>query len=141
MLSAGIELHLPHYSLGLEVRGNLPSHQTVPEGGTISTWQLVGAVVPCYRVGLFSGCGLIGVGAQWASGQGLQPSMSQITPYFAIGARIAADLPLESWLWVRPEVDLWVPTNRTTLTVADVFVWRTPAASPVVAVALVAALP
>ena len=135
-LSAGVELRFARASLGLEVQGNFAGHEAVGTG-SIGVSQLVAVLAPCYHLGFFGACGVVAAGAQQSSATGLDPSFNATTPYFALGARVVADLPLAKWLWVRPQVDVWFPTNRTNLQVAGVTQWRTPAASPAVGVALV----
>ena len=135
-LSAGVELRFTDASLGLELQGNFAGHEAVGTG-SIGVSQLLVVLAPCYHWGFFGACGIVAAGAQQASAAGLDPSFSSSTPYFALGARMTADLPLAKWLWVRPQADLWIPTNRTNLQVAGVTQWRTPAASPAVGVALV----
>jgi hypothetical protein len=135
-LSAGVELRSAHVSLGLELQGNFAGHEAVG-ASSIGVSQLLAVLVPCYHWGFFGACGVIAAGAQQSSSTGLDPSLNPTTPYFALGARVAADLPLASWLWVRPQADLWFPTNRTNLQVAGVTEWRTPAVSPTIGVALV----
>jgi hypothetical protein len=139
-LSAGLEVRFPSYSIGLEARGDIASHQPVT-GGNLRTSLLFGALVPCYYWRFLGACGLIGAGAEQSAGVGLKPSLTVSTPYFALGARAAADLALTRWLWVRPHVDLWVPIARTTVFAAEEQVWHTPAASPVAGLTLVVALP
>jgi hypothetical protein len=138
-LAVGVELHLSRASIGLEVRGDFAGHEAVP-GGSISTSLLVAELVPCYHFGVLGACGLIGAGTQRSTGVGLEPSHSSSDPYLALGARVCVDLAITSWLWVRPEVDLWFPTTSITLTVADHQEWTSSAFSPVVGIALVVAL-
>jgi hypothetical protein len=133
---AGFELRFARLSLGLEARGDFAGHETVP-AGSFSTWLLLGELVPCYHLGLFGACGLIAAGARNSKGDAQH---SSTTPYFALGARAAVDLPLLKWFLVRPELDLLIPTTSVTLDVADLPAWNSPPVAAVAGIALVAVL-
>jgi hypothetical protein len=139
--SVGLERRFGHLSLGIEIRGDAAGAEALSAGGSVRTWLLTGGADGCYHHGVFGACGLIAAGAQHSSGTGLSPSLSSSTPYVALGARLQADLPLVRWLWLRPQIDAWVPLIHTTLKVEDAPVWQTPAVSPVVGLGLVAQLP
>jgi hypothetical protein len=138
-LEVGLELHLPRASLGLGVRGNFAGHENASEG-SITTSLLVAELVPCFHLGVLGACGLIDAGVRRSAGIGLTPAHTVSDPYFALGARVAVDLAITRWLWVRPQLDLWIPTTGTTLTVAGTRVWDSPAVSPAAGIALVAAI-
>jgi hypothetical protein len=139
-LSTGLELHIANASVGLQFRADFAGHRAAAEG-SISTYLLMGELVPCYHRGWLGVCGLIDAGARHSTGVGLEQAHTAITSYFALGARLELDVPIvPGWFWIRPEADVSFPTTSVTLNAAGAAAWESPPVSAVVGVAFVLAL-
>jgi hypothetical protein len=131
----GVEADWTHLSLGLEGRADLPASKSFttssspPLQGSIRTALIFGTLVPCFREGLFAGCGLIALGAEQGSGSGYDRALSGSKFYSALGLRAQAD-PVSAGLFaLRLHLDLLVPLTRTDVQVLNETVWSTPTVS------------
>ena len=122
-------------SLSLEGRVDLPTSEPQPVG-SITTSLLVASVAPCGHVRLFSACGLVTGGVFRAAGHGLVDARNVVAPYFALGARIAAELPIHARLAFVANIDVVAPLTQTDLLVGGEPVWTTPSISALAALGL-----
>jgi hypothetical protein len=106
----------PRYSIGVELRGDLPLANS--QGVTASLWT--GTFVPCWRYKIAALCGLVSIGAELASTAELpltspvaRVSMSNF--WMGLGARVAVDLPLYQLLAMRLHADVIGPLLRPEL--------------------------
>ena len=115
------------WSLALDGRGDLPAG-VAAAGGRIETSLLVGTVAPCGHLGPLSGCVLLVAGARLSRGAGLADAREVVTPYVAIGGRIAGEwhvFPGVEALSIQTRVELQAPLTRAALVVGDQQVWET----------------
>ena len=91
-------------SIDVEGRADLPA--SVPlQVGDVSTSLLVASLVPCVHWRMFAGCGLVTGGALRAAGHGLVDSRQVTDPYFAVGARLAAEIRMTGRLYLVAHAD------------------------------------
>jgi hypothetical protein len=100
----------PRYSIGVELRGDLPA--TNSGGVTASLWTAT--LVPCWRYKIAAACGLVSIGAELADTGELPltfPVQRVSMRYFwmGLGVRLAVDLPLYRVLAVRLQADVIGP--------------------------------
>ena len=86
-----------HFSIGAELRGDMP-RRTSAVGGSIELGRVFVEGVPCFRTIAFGFgiCALAAVGLTIARGYGFVVARDVFTPYFALGARLMAEIPLSS---------------------------------------------
>lgn len=123
LLHGGFSYRL--FSLGLEARIDVPVSRTYGDG-TITTYQLLGALVPCLSFGRFSGCAVASAGVLRASSTGLVGSTNVSAPMVALGGRLAVGFWPVGWLLLTPWLDVLVSLTRVTLAVDGAPVWSTP---------------
>ncbi len=76
-------------------------------------------------------------GAEQSSGTGGVSQSPVATPYFALGGRLTAELPLWRALSLRGQADLLVPLVRTEVMVGGAVAWLSPEVSGALALVLV----
>lgn len=112
-------------SIDVEGRADLPA--SVPlQVGDVSTSLLVASLVPCVHWRMFAGCGLVTGGALRAAGHGLADSRQVTDPYFALGARLAAEIQMTGKLYLVAHADGSAPLITTELQVGGQELWTTP---------------
>lgn len=95
------EVLLSRASLGLEVRGALPSTTDLDRGGRLRTSLVGAAFVPCARMGWASACAVAFLGRMHAETTDVPHGASENFVHVAVGARLGADVPLASDLALR----------------------------------------
>jgi hypothetical protein len=127
-------------SIDVEGRADLPA--SVPlRVGDVSTSLLVGSLVPCIHWHVMAGCGLVTGGALRAAGHGLVDSRQVTDPYFALGARLAVEVPMMAKLYLVAHADASAPLITTELTVGGDELWTTPPISILAGLGLAGAFP
>jgi hypothetical protein len=96
--SLSVAAVVPHFSMGLEFRGDLPTVART-SAGLISTYRLTGMLVPCGRYRILAACALAAFGVDSASFYGS-------AFYAALGGRLAVELPVYRHLWIRVHGDV-----------------------------------
>ena len=124
------------FSLAIEGQTNVPVHEEL-SGGSVTSSQLTGTLVPCFTQWHLGGCALISAGATRVTASGVEPTGNHSLPYFALGARVYAGLPLVDWLEARVLVDLLIPLTQTSIVLDQSTSWAAPPVSGSVALALV----
>ncbi|AKV00016.1 hypothetical protein AKJ09_06679 [Labilithrix luteola] len=90
------EIAFARASLGVEVRGSLPSSTDLEGGGRLRTTLVGAAVVPCARVGWASACAVALLARMHAETTDVPRGASENFVHVAVGARLGADVPLAS---------------------------------------------
>jgi hypothetical protein len=111
--SAGAAVRWRAFSLGIEGRIDAPASKTVP-GGDVSSWLMLGAVVPCAYVGPFLGCALFQVGSMQAQGD-VPDGRHDSSGWWALGGRVGALVHVAENGLLRVRVDLLANLSRTPL--------------------------
>lgn len=88
-------------SVGLEVRGSLPSTTDLERGGSLRTSLVGAAIVPCARMAWASACAVAFLGRMHAETTDVPRGASENFVHVAVGARLGADVPLASDLALR----------------------------------------
>ncbi|HEY3357732.1 MAG TPA: hypothetical protein VGQ83_31050 [Polyangia bacterium] len=109
-------------SLGLEARADLPASMAVGRG-SISSWLLLAALVPCAHHRVLGACAIVAGGAQRGAGRDLVGARQATLPFLALGGRVALELPVRGPIFGRLHADLVVPLARGTLQVNARDVW------------------
>jgi hypothetical protein len=132
-LLIGTELRWPSVSLGLQLRVDLPSSVALPIDATASgrISLLAVNIAPCLRKGGFSGCGLLVLGLQHSTGEGLDSNQTLDTFYGAGGVRAGYEYRPWRALGFFADADLLIPFARTELLVNGEAQWQTPPVSGV----------
>jgi hypothetical protein len=135
------ELAAPRWSVGAELRGDLPTSAPSLFGGRVETALVAGFVVPCVRHRLVVACALAGFGLERGSGSGYDGPTVVSAFWAALGARLALELKLFSPVGLRLHVDVLAPLTRTELYVGPAggssrLLYRTAAMSSVFGIAL-----
>jgi len=118
-------LRFHELSAGVALRADLPGSKEVGQGRISSTVVLATALA-CGHYEIFAGCALFGWGALLNSGNGFGDSQNAATPFYAAGARLLLALPVTDHAEWFVFGDLWLPLSKTTLTIGEQAVWRTP---------------
>jgi hypothetical protein len=105
-LTGSGELRLPGASLGLGARVDFPSSATTSEGGRANVLFAGGEAVPCFRVSVAFGCGVLLLGGVRAESFDVTTPRSSATFFAAAGARAGADVPLGRDFALRLAADL-----------------------------------
>lgn len=105
-LAGSGELRLSGASLGLGARVDVPSSATTSEGGRANVLFAGGEAVPCFRVSVAFGCGVLLLGGVRAESFDVTTPRSSATFFAAAGARAGADVPLGRDFALRLAVDL-----------------------------------
>ena len=132
-LSADFGLRWSPISLSAELRWDPPASAEVGGGARLSTWRLLGALVPCGHwsresFGLF-GCGVMQVGKIGATNESFASAPGSSALYFAAGARLGAELrltPLTPHLGLRVMGDLLATPSRVAIQIGAQPGWTTP---------------
>jgi hypothetical protein len=103
------------WSLGVEMRGDLPASAPSAFGGRVETALIIGMLVPCVRHKLASVCALAALGAERGDGGGYNDPRAVSSFYAAFGGRLAVDVPLPAPMAIRVNADLLAPVTRMEL--------------------------
>ena len=114
------------FSLALEGRADLAA-STPAATGTIDATLLAASLVPCARWRSFAACALATAGVLRAAGHGLVDARQSQDPWVALGARLAAELPIHGTLALIAHADAVAPLVQTQLKVGGAPLWTTPA--------------
>ena len=123
--SAGAGIRGGDLSLAIEGRADLPASTSL-RVGEASTSLLVASLLPCAHFRVLAPCALVSAGALWAAGHGLEDARRVRLPYVAVGARLAAAIPLMPRLSLAIHVDLTRPLVETRVEVDGAAVWTSP---------------
>jgi hypothetical protein len=127
-IEAGLGAEWRRFSIGAELRGDLPGSR-VAAGGTVSSSLVVVNLLPCVRAyGLFF-CGLLSGGVLIAYGADFIVDRRAILPFFGGGARVGIELRLTRRLALGLHADLLAPFTRAVLEVDDQVLFRAPPVS------------
>jgi hypothetical protein len=132
-LSADFGLRWSPISLSAELRWDPPASAEVGGGARLSTWRLLGALVPCGHwsresFGLF-GCGVMQVGKLGATNESFVSAPGSSALYLAAGARLGAELrltPLTPHLGLRVMGEMMATPSRGTIWIGDQPAWTMP---------------
>jgi hypothetical protein len=132
-LSADFGLRWSPISLSAELRWDPPASAEVGGGARLSTWRLLGALVPCGHwsresFGLF-GCGVAQVGKIWGEAENAPLSGAAGGLYAAVGGRLGMELrltPITSQLGLRVSGDLTTKIQGGAFAISDHTRWETP---------------
>jgi hypothetical protein len=124
----------PHFSLGLELRGDLPTSAPSLLGGTVETALVAGLLAPCWRHQVLLVCALGGVGLERGAGGNYDHPARVDAFWAALGARLAFERILFDPIGLRLSADLLAPLTRSELYVGPVgnqarLAYRTPTVS------------
>lgn len=122
----GVAARWPAASMGLEGRFDVPAGRDDGAGGQVDAWILGGTAAPCGRWRIVDFCGLLTLGAFRAVGSGVDVSADGAAFYAAIGARLAAVLPVYGGVSVRAHGDLTGPLQGARLRLRGVEMWHSP---------------
>ena len=116
------------WSLTLEGRVDYPT-EVVVGGGAVGAAPILAALVPCYHVRWLAACAVAAAGILRGSARDLPDAHVDATPYFAAGARLAAELPVSARFALGAHLDVLATLTPTQLQVDQTEVWRTAVAS------------
>jgi hypothetical protein len=128
----------PHYSLGIEVRGDVPSSGQSPTT-TVEGSLWTATLLPCFRFKVALLCGLAAIGYERVTATGSGNLLSQL--WAAAGGRVAVELPVYKLLAIRLHVDVMAPLLRHRLADGDNVSYVTPTVSSAFGVAALAVFP
>jgi hypothetical protein len=127
-LSAGVQVRWRHASFGIEGRVDAPAARSAQgkNGGDVSAWPLLGAVVPCAYFGAFLACAVGQAGALRVSGAGVSDPQTKWMASWQVGARVGILLPVAERISLRVRSDLLVDVDRASLGLRGIPVWTAP---------------
>jgi len=112
-------------SADLEARLDLPA-STAGEGrGSVSAMLIAASLVPCWHRGPLLACGLGSLGAIRGKGEGVPSAHADATLFWAIGARLGAELALDERFSGVIYGDVTAIGTPTTLRLDERDVWST----------------
>jgi len=95
------------FSLGLDVRADLPASHSVTRATSVQSDSVTGWIVPCAHGSGFEGCAMLGAGPLFASSNA-STAGSSTTVIWSVGARVGWTLDLGTHLFARAFVDVIV---------------------------------
>jgi hypothetical protein len=120
-----LEASMRPFSLGLEVRGDLPAtarSNVAPYD--VQSWLAAAALVPCVHVRVAFGCGVVAIGDLQATSVGTASPKSAQDLWASAGGRLGVDLPFaERWL-LRVYGELLGSLRQDTLSIDGVIAYR-----------------
>jgi len=138
--SIGAGLRSGNLSLAIEGRADLPASASL-RVGEASTSLLVASLLPCAHFGRMATCALASAGVLLAAGHGLADARKVTLPYVAVGARLAAAIPLTPRLSLAIHGDVTTPLTESRIEVDGAPVWTSPILAFVLGVGVVANFP
>ena len=131
-MSGEVGIRWSPVSVSAELRWDPPASAEVG-GAQLSTWRVVGALVPCGHwsrksFGLF-GCAVVQAGEITGTSEGVPGASSQGEPYVAAGGRLGMELRLASLtphLGLRLSGDMLGKVKGAAFVIRDQVAWRTP---------------
>jgi hypothetical protein len=124
--SLGGTVRWKFFSIGLEAFMAAPISGPANGGGTVSSWPLLGALVPCVHLGALFACGIVQTGALFASGDATSNARSTSTGWWAAGGRVGAMFPLSGPVLLRVRADLVGDMSRAILVFNGQDQWTAP---------------
>jgi hypothetical protein len=112
-------------SLAIEGRADFPASASL-RVGEASTALLVASLLPCAHFRMMATCALASAGVLRAAGHGLVDARKVTLPYVAVGARLAAAIPLTPRLSLAIHGDLTTPLTESRIEVDGAPVWTSP---------------
>jgi hypothetical protein len=132
-LAAGLDLggafRVGILSLGVEGRIDAPASRSAAAGGSVSSWLLLGAVVPCAYFGAFLLCGVLQGGGMNASSDGVPDRRSTWTNAWLAGARAGVLVPVDGRFLFRVRVDALANLAPAALELGGTTLWTAPPVS------------
>jgi hypothetical protein len=125
-LALGAAWRVRVLSLGVEGRVDAPSSEAAPRGGEVSSWLLIGAVVPCIRLGYLFVCALMQGGVSENAGSGVQGARSGSALWLATGGRLGVEFPVGDRVRLRLHGDVVGNLARSTLDLSTKAAWHAP---------------
>jgi hypothetical protein len=135
-----VSLARPRWSVGFEMRGDLPASAAAAYGGTVQSSLIFGALVPCLRHRVAALCAIAALGVERGGGAGYADPRTVSGVWAALGGRIAVELPVASSVAVRVHADMLAALTRLELYVGvhdpGRRIYRTPDVSGALGLAL-----
>jgi hypothetical protein len=106
--------------LSLDVEGRADVPATGAAEGTsarVRSWLLAGSLVPCAHLGVTFGCFVLSGGSLGATSVGTATPRTDHAPWWAVGLRGGAEVPLGGALALRAYAELLATTTRDSLTI------------------------
>jgi hypothetical protein len=128
-LALGAEVRWRALSVALEGRVDAPSSMPASGGGEVSSWLVLGAIVPCFHQGPFFGCLVEQAGSVQTSGSGVSVTHAKSVPWRATGGRVGARLPFSETVEVQIHGDLVANLDPMTLVLDGAQVFKAPPAT------------
>jgi hypothetical protein len=125
-VTAGVELRSCDLSIAVEGQGSAPASRSVAGGGQVSSWAVLGAVVPCAYFGPFLGCAVAQGGALRVSSGGVADPRAEGTTAWAAGIRAGVLVPLTEAAFVRVRSDFLVAIEPIRLILHGEPAWVAP---------------
>ena len=144
--SAGLSLfgglRSRRWSAALELRADAPAGAHASEGaGSVSSWLLIAALVPCFHLDWASLCAVAATGTLQAQGSGVTEPASGSSILAFAGLRVGTELTLTPALSLRLRLEGLVDGNRPTLDLGTTNVWSAPLFAADVGAGLVVRIP
>jgi hypothetical protein len=130
--SVGGELRVDLPSPSVEYAGAASAASTTPTSASLSSFLILGTLLPCVHLSVAFGCAAISGGVLTASASGIAHETAQRAPYAAAGPRVGVEIPVSRRFGFRASVDVGFPFVRNDFGVEG----GTPYAPPPVWVAL-----
>jgi hypothetical protein len=125
-LALGATVRWGRVSVGIEGRIDAPASAMASGGGSVSSWLVAAAVVPCAYAGPVLFCALGQVGSMQTTGGGVSDGRSPSVLWLAAGGRFAVEMPLEGRSVLRVRSDIVGNYRPPALYLHSVSVWQAP---------------
>lgn len=135
-------LRWPIWSAALELRADAPAGRNASSGGgSVSSWLVLGAIVPCLHVGWASFCAVGELGTLQAQGSGVtNPAAGSSLLAFA-GLRAGAELALSRSIALRARAEGLIDLHQPTLDLGSLQVWSAPVVAGTLGLGVVVRFP
>ncbi len=112
-------------SLDLEGRADLPGTGAGQDtSARVRSWLVAGSVVPCAHLGVSFACLVVSGGSLGATSVGTATPRTDHAPWWALGPRAGAELPLRGGLSVRAYAELLATTTHNALSLDGAVAYR-----------------
>jgi len=129
------------FSSALELRADAPAAASASDGGSVSSWLLMGALVPCAHVAWASFCAVGEVGTLQAQSSGVSTTHAASTFAAFAGARAGVEVALSSAFSLQMRVDGLFNLHPPTLDLNSVPVWTAPPLAGTLGIGVVGRIP
>ena len=125
-VAAGVSVRWRDLSLAVEARADLPVSAPAPIAGTVSSWLVEGALLPCAHADVLFACAVAQLGSLQAASERVLNGVSASRRWLSVGGRFGVQQPLGEDTVLRVWSDVVRDLQPETLQVNGAKAWQAP---------------